>query len=45
MIVHEDYHPVEIYQHVEHFIQLSASIVAFSQYIQPLAELRDYLVL
>eukprot|EP00347_Sterkiella_histriomuscorum_P021361 403334251 len=44
MIVHDDYHPTEIYQSIEHLVQPSASVVAFSQYIQPLAELRDYLV-
>ncbi|CDW89783.1 trna (adenine-n)-methyltransferase non-catalytic subunit trm6-like [Stylonychia lemnae] len=44
IMVHEDFNQVEMYNHIEHLIQPSASIAVFSLYIQSLAELKDHLL-
>lgn len=43
IIVHDEFHPLQIYQHIEHLIKPSASIAVFSLHIQFLAELKDFL--
>ena len=44
-MVHDEFHPSEVLQTVWDLVQPSASIVVFSQYLNPLVELRDYLSL
>lgn len=44
IIVHDEFHPIEILNAVSDLIQPSASIVVFSQYLHPLAELREHVI-
>ena len=40
-MAHDEFHPTEVLQAVWDLIQPSASIVVFSQYLNPLVEVRD----
>lgn len=39
--MNEDFHVKEIYDHIKDYIQPSASIVVFSLFLHPLAELHE----